>query len=98
MFIFWWYYRYRYRPRNITVASASPGVVTTGNVNIARVNNPYPAYPQPGPVTIMPGGSTVHYSAYPPPPSYAFDAPPPAYTSTSVVKQNTTVMAKTSIH
>lgn len=61
-----------------------------------RVNAPYPVYPQSGPVTIMPGGSSAHYAAYPPP-VYAFHAPPPAYTSTSVVKQDTTVMTNTSI-
>ena len=93
MFIFWWYYRYRYRPRHI-VASTSPGVITAGNVNA-----PYPVYSQSGPVTFMPGGSTAHYKAYPPPPSYAFHAPPPAYTSSTVVgKQGMTVMTSTSIH
>lgn len=96
VFIFWWYYRYRYRPRQVVVTSASPGVITAGNANVTRVNAPYPVYPQSGPVTIMPGGSSVHYAAYPPP-VYAFHAPPPAYTSTSVVKQDTTVMTNTSI-
>ena len=97
MFILWWYYRYRYRPRQVIVSSASPGVITAGNVNVTRVNAPYPVYPQVGPVTVMPGGSTVHYAAHPPP-SYAFHARPPAYTSTSVVKQDTTLMTSTSIH
>ncbi|KAJ7370207.1 hypothetical protein OS493_033832 [Desmophyllum pertusum] len=98
-FIFWWYYRYRYRPRQVVVASSStsPGVVTAGNMNVVRVNAPYPqypGYPQSGPVTIMPGGSNVHYAAYPPP-VYAFQAPPPAYSS--VVNQGTTVVTRTSV-
>lgn len=98
VFIFWWYYRYRYRPRQVVVASTSPAVVAAGNVNVMRVNAPYPAYPQPGPVTVMPGSSGVHYSAYPPP-VYAFQAPPPAYTSSAGVvnKQGTTVMTSSSI-
>jgi len=95
VFIFWWYYRYRYRPRQVIIASTSPGVVTAGNVTSVNAA-PYPVYSQSGPVAIMPGGSTVHHTAYPPP-SYAFHAPPPAYTSTSVVKQDTTAMTSTSI-
>lgn len=96
VFIFWWYYRYRYRPRQVVIASTSPGV-TAGNMNVVNVNAPYHAAPHSGPVTIMPGGSSVHYGAYPPPPVYAFQGPPPAYTSAVVNKQGTTVMTSTSI-
>ena len=105
VFSVWWYYRYRYRPRHVVVgqsngvvAQSAPGVVTAGDVNVIRVNAPYPTYPQAGPVTIMPGGSTVHYAAYPPPvygPVQGCHPPPPAYTS--VVNTGTTVTT-TAIH
>lgn len=99
VFIIWWYYRYRYRPRQVlvgqnrpVVTQGGPAIVADGDVNIIRVNAPHPAYPQAGPVTIMPNGSTVHYGAYPPPahgPVQAYYPPPPAYSS--VVKTGTTV-------
>ena len=101
IFICWWYYRYRYRPRHVVVGQSSalqvtqghPAIVTNGNVNVIRVNAPQPIYPLAGPVSIMPGGTSVHYAAAYPPPVYGpvqtYHPPPPAYTS--VVKTGTSV-------
>jgi len=98
LFILCCYHRYRYRPRHVVgrgVGVNTRGVtriITGGDVNVIQGNAPYATYPQAGPVTIMPGGSSVHYAAYPAPvygPLQTVDLPPPAYSS--VVKTGTTV-------
>ena len=78
-FLVWWYYRYRYRPRHCNVTAVhnnvvqmtrgGPAVIT--NCNMSVVNAQQPVYP----MMTATGGTTIHYSAFPP--SY----PPPPYSN-----------------
>lgn len=88
-FIIWWYYRYRYRrAHQVVVAQVrpSPAVHTTVTESVMRVPAAYPVYPPPGQATFIPGTGNTQYTAYPPQ-VYAYQDPPPPYTSAPMVKQ-----------
>ena len=88
-FIIWWYYRYRYRrAHQVVVAQVRPpqAVHTTVTESVMRVPAAYPVYPPPGQATFIPGTGNTQYTAYPPQ-VYAYQDPPPPYTSAPMVKQ-----------
>ena len=72
-FLVWWYYRYRYRPRHCNVTAVhnnvvqmtqgGPAVITNCNMGVVGAHAPQPVYP----LMATTGGTTIHYSAFPPP-------------------------------
>ena len=81
-FLVWWYYRYRYRPRHcitgvqsnvVQMTQGGPAVITNCRMNVVGVNGPQPVYP----LMTTTAGTTMQYTAFPPP-----SCPPPAYSST----------------
>lgn len=81
-FMVWWYYRYRYRRAHQVVVAQVPhtqAMHTTVTGNVIGVHAAYPTYPPPG-------AANFQHPAYPPQ-VYAYQDPPPPYTSTTVVKQ-----------